>query len=253
MINYSREGWRPDPDGVHQYRYHDGRNWTDLVGNDGVESRAPRGAGAPPGPGTEGSSPADAEAASPAGADPVAPTSSADGERAGRMARQYGAACVEVLSAAQAALDVANDAHGAWNAAQIRPQHEISIRHFTDAFREKEVELGHRVGVLRRAVAHARNAAAELWACEGLVDPEMWLLVCLEDDVYGQVGVAIEFLRIEIGSGVQGFLDTISAVNDAASRHPNYGEPGFLGFLYGQPPLGRTGGPGDGTRNPNAF
>jgi WD40 repeat protein len=36
------EGWYPDPDGVHQLRYHDGADWTVHVADNGAMSQAPR-------------------------------------------------------------------------------------------------------------------------------------------------------------------------------------------------------------------
>jgi hypothetical protein len=41
-------GWYPDPDGRHQYRYHDGSVWTDHVADDGQSAVDPRSPSLPP-------------------------------------------------------------------------------------------------------------------------------------------------------------------------------------------------------------
>ena len=35
-INYTREGWHPDPSGRHELRWHNGTDWTTQVANNGI-------------------------------------------------------------------------------------------------------------------------------------------------------------------------------------------------------------------------
>jgi uncharacterized protein (AIM24 family) len=46
--------WQPDPDGRFEYRWWDGRNWTDQVSHQGRTGTAPMGGGAPQGGGQAG-------------------------------------------------------------------------------------------------------------------------------------------------------------------------------------------------------
>ncbi len=50
-------GWQPDPNGKHEYRYHDGNGWTEHVSNGGVASTDPYVAGPPPQGGQAGPPP----------------------------------------------------------------------------------------------------------------------------------------------------------------------------------------------------
>jgi uncharacterized protein (AIM24 family) len=57
--------WQPDPEGRYEYRWWDGRNWTDQVSHQGRTGSAPMD-GAPP-PGGQGSAPQAAPTAQPSG------------------------------------------------------------------------------------------------------------------------------------------------------------------------------------------
>jgi hypothetical protein len=218
MMSPPPEGWYPDPDGVHQFRFHDGRDWTAHVANDGVMTQAPRSAVRPGG--TE------------------VPLSAA-GQSAGtgtdwnvHLAQEYGRACIAVLDAAEAALMVANQASGAWQMTQRRPQHEISIRNFTNFAQRKEAEFAPLYQVFQRAVATAREAGNKLSAqFAEPSDAETCLLVTM-GDAYSQIGAAIEYLRANFPPDARGFLDTVRQVNQAIQATPGFGMPGFAGNVY---------------------
>lgn len=215
MADSAASGWYQDPDGVHQLRFHDGADWTVHVANDGVMSQAPRGV-APEGPG------ASAPGAPRAGQDWTA-----------QLAVQYGQACTAVLDTAQAALAVANDAAGAWNMARKRPQHEISIRTFTQLAERKGTEFGQAYRLFQAAVAAARAAGSKLSGQFG--DPaeaEDCLALSISLENLSEVGAAIEFLRVDFPADALGFRELIPRVNHAINTNPGFGEPGFQGNIY---------------------
>jgi hypothetical protein len=212
-------GWYPDPDAVHQLRYHDGNDWTVHVADNGTMTQAPR------------------SMTQPGGAEPVRSAAGQSGDtgvewRAG-LAREYGLACAAVLDTAQAALEVANDVNGAWNMANVRPQHELSIQSFTNFAKSKETEFAPLHLAFQRAIASAREAGGRLgiqFAKSG--DAEMCLIVSIGIEDYSMVGAAIEYLRASFPSTALGFLETIRQVNQAIQTSPGFGEPGFAGNIY---------------------
>lgn len=178
MADSTASGWYQDPDGVHQLRFHDGAGWTVHVANDGVMSQAPRGA-APGGPG------------------PSAP-GGAGQDWTARLAAQYGRACTAVLDTGQAALAVANDAAAAWNMARKRPQHEISIRNFTQLAERKKAEFGPLFQQFQAAVTAARAVGNKLASqFSDAADAEDCLALSISLDNLSEVGAAIEFLRVD--------------------------------------------------------
>jgi len=219
MESSPTDGWYPDPDGVHQLRYHDGNDWTAHVADNGTMTQAPRSTAQPGGAG---------------------PPHSAAGQsddtgtevRAG-LARQYGVACAAVLHAAQAALEVANDVNGAWNMANQRPQHELSIQSFTNFARAKEGEFAPLYRAFQQAVASAREAGSRLSAQFAKSDDaEICLLVNVGVDDYSMVGAVIEYLRVNFPATALDFREMIPKVNQAIQTSPGFGEPGFAGNIY---------------------
>jgi hypothetical protein len=218
MTSSLTEGWHPDPDGVHQFRYHDGSGWTSHVANDGVMTRAALAAR------PEGGSPLHGTGGQPGGTDT---------DWNAHLAQEYSAACAAVIEIAQAALTVANDAGAAWNMANMRPQHEISIDSFTHFARGKENEFAPLYQAFQRAVAAARDAGNKLSA--QFADPsdaETCLIVSIGLDAYSAVGAAIEYLRVSFPPTALGFREMIPRVNEAVQTTPGFGEPGFGGIIY---------------------
>jgi hypothetical protein len=219
MAHSSGADWYPDPDGVHQFRYHDGIDWTVHVADNGAVSQAPRMAA--PGPG----------GASAGGAAELRPV----------LALEYGRACSAVMAAVQAALEVANRAFGAWKTAQRRPQHEISIRNFTMYAQGAEREFAPLFSALQAAVDAARAAGIKLSG--QFSDPdeaELFLAVMLDDETYSDVGAAIQFLKNDPPSDARGFHDFILRVNHAIEVTPACGEPGFPGNIYSRSRTGKA-------------
>jgi hypothetical protein len=162
-------------------------------------------------------------------------------QRAQQLAREYGGACSAVMAAAQAAVAVANEAFGAWNMAQQRPQHEISIQNFTSFARSKEAEFAPLFRAFQAAVDAARAAGTEL--SSQFSDPgeaELCLVLALDEQAYSEVDAAIQFLRVDAPSDARGFHDLIPGINHAIQTTPAFGEPGFPGNIYSHP--GRRSG-----------
>jgi Protein of unknown function (DUF2510) len=219
MESSPTDGWYPDPDHVHQLRYHDGNDWTVHVADDGNMTQAPR------------------SMAQPGGAGPLPSAADHFGDtgtewRAG-LARQYGLACAAVLDAARAALAVANDVSGAWNMANQRPQHELSIQSFTNFARGKEAEFAPLYRAFQQAAASAREAGGRLSAqFAKSEDAEICLLVNIGMDDYSMVGAVIEYLRLNFPPTALDFREMIPQVNQAIQTSPGFGEPGFAGNIY---------------------
>jgi WD40 repeat protein len=211
------EGWHPNPDGAHQFRYHDGTDWTVHVADNGTMSQAPRVAAQGTGGAGAAGRPVDAESESGSG-----------GPRAPQLAQEYGRACSAVMAAAQATLAVADKAAGAWNMAQQRPQHEISIQTFTRFAQSKEAEFAPLFHAFQAAVDAARAAGAKLSSqFSDPDDAEVCLAVVLDDQAYSDVGAAIQFLRADAPSDARGFHDLVPRINHLIQTTPAYGEPGF--------------------------
>jgi dipeptidyl aminopeptidase/acylaminoacyl peptidase len=159
-----------------------------------------------------------------------------DGARAQQLAREYGQACAAVMGAAQAALNVANEAFEAWKMAQQRPQHEISIQTFANHARHKEAEFAPLFRGLQAAVVSARAAGAKLsghFSESG--QAEMCLALALDEELYRDVGAAIQFLRADAPADARAFHDFIPQINQAIQAAPAFGEPGFPGNIYSDP------------------
>lgn len=218
MTSSPGEGWYPDPDGVHQLRYHDGNDWTAHAANNGSIFQAPRVAEQGPGEGP----------------DPGSARQSASGpDWAAHLAHEYGRACTAVLDTGQTALTVATDAAAARKMAQQRPQHEISITNFTNLADRKDAEFAPLYRAFKAAVATASEAGSKLISQFGDVsEAEMCLLLAISDENYSEVGAAIEFLRVDFPPDARGFCDLIPHVNHAIQTTPGFGDEGFQGNIY---------------------
>ncbi|GIJ44000.1 hypothetical protein Val02_08860 [Virgisporangium aliadipatigenens] len=216
-------GWHPDPDGVYQYRYHDGVGWTLHVADNGVTSQAPlAGVPQPPPPPPPGSAPIAGTGAVPA----------EDAQALRRFAEEYGRACSNMLTSIEAALRVANDATATRNMAEKRPQHEISIRNFADMASRLEEEFAPLYRAFDNARALAKEAGARLVAGCRNSDPEVVLLASLDPQTYSETGAAVEYLRAPFGPTPRAFVAAVKAGNAAISSAPDFGEPAFRGHVY---------------------
>lgn len=216
------EGWHPDPDGIHQLRYHDGSGWTVHVANNGAVTQAPRSAPPPPPP------PSAAMSAPPSGSAQLED----DMEWIQHLALEYSTRCTAVFDALEAALQVANDANNARNMANMRPQHEISIRNFTNRANDLEQKFVPLYQAFQAAAAEAREAGIRLAESSGQFDPETSLLTSLDPEAYSEVSAAVEYLRASYGPTPQAFLAGIGAANQIIKTSPDFGEPGFRGSIY---------------------
>lgn len=152
-------------------------------------------------------------------------------ETAVKWAQLYVAACGEVLAAANACSEAANHAVGARNMAAQRPQHEISIRSFTNMAEQMEEEFIPLYRAFADACANARDTAANFLVAQTDHDPELVLMLNAESDVLDNVATVKEILRANFGSTPAGFVEGIQEAN--ALMHDPFPDEGNI---YTPPP-----------------
>ena len=161
----------------------------------------------------------------------------ADVESAVKQAHLYAAACQDVVNATNAVIETANNAVGARNMADNLSQHEISRKNFQTVAEQLEQEFVSPYKAFLSACATARDAAAKFRSAAVSHDPELILLTALDDNIYGQVGVATQILRTSFGTTPSAFIEGVKAANAAVQADIfAYGEDGFLGRVYSPPP-----------------
>jgi hypothetical protein len=141
-----------------------------------------------------------------------------------QWAQIYVAACGEVLAAATACLEKANQAVGARNMAANRPQHEISIRNFTTYAENAEREFAPLYRAFEEACAAARDTAAQLLASQ--VDPlyaETLLAVGVEESVLDDVATVKAVLGATHGPSPAAFLEGVDEANGLMQNPPDEG------------------------------
>jgi tetratricopeptide (TPR) repeat protein len=128
-------------------------------------------------------------------------------------AQLYGAACTAVLAAANACLEVANEAVGARNMAAQRPQHEISIQTFTRMAEGKEEEFAPLYRAFADACTSARETAASLLAAQTGYDAEIVLMRNVAEDVLNDVVTVKAILRADYGFTPASFIEGVREAN----------------------------------------
>jgi tetratricopeptide (TPR) repeat protein len=140
----------------------------------------------------------------------------------------YVAACEAVLSAANSCLEIANRAVGARQQAAERPQHEISIKHFTEFAENAEREFVPLYQTFAEASSFARDSAAQLLASQSdPFDAEMILAGTVDPDVLDNVGTAWAILTSNYGPTPGGFIQGVAETNQlmAGEREGNIYRP----------------------------
>jgi hypothetical protein len=155
-----------------------------------------------------------------------------DEEWVRHLAGEYGRACIAVMAALEGALKVANEAKGARKMADTRPQHEISIHNFTRFAEQSEKEFGSLYQEFENARGHAKDIGTKLIDACQQQDPELCLGLTLDPETYSVAGAAIEFMRAVSGPTPAAFIEGIGQGNAAVNSSPDYGEPGFGGYIY---------------------
>jgi hypothetical protein len=130
-----------------------------------------------------------------------------------KWAERYVAACLEVLAAGNACLEVANLAVAARNKAAERPQHEISIQTFTDMAERKEQEFAPLYRTFADACAAARDAAASFLAAQTDPDAEVLLMLTVGEDVLDNVAAVKSILRANYAPTPAGFVEGVEESN----------------------------------------
>jgi hypothetical protein len=126
---------------------------------------------------------------------------------------QYVAACSEVLAAANACLEVANVAVAARSKAAERPQHEISIRNFTDMAEQQEQEFAPLYLAFTDVCTRARDIAADILAAQPHPNAEMLLTLAVEEDVLDDIATVKAILRANFAPTPAGFVEGVDESN----------------------------------------
>jgi hypothetical protein len=134
-----------------------------------------------------------------------------DKEWARHLAEEYGRACTAVMGTLEAALAVANEANNAQG---------------------MEQEFGPLYHAFGNARAHAEEVGNKLVNACQQQDPERWLMLTLNPESYSVAGAAIEYMRAVSGSTPRVFLEGIGQGTNSINSSPNFGEPGFRGYIY---------------------
>jgi tetratricopeptide (TPR) repeat protein len=147
------------------------------------------------------------------GPNPGGTTAGLSVETAVELARQYVAACKAVLAAANACLEVANQAVGARNMAAQRPQHEISIQTFVRMAETKEKDFIPLYRAFADACASARDTAASLLAVQTNYDPESVLMGSAEEGELNDVATVKAILHVDYGYTPAAFIEGVRESN----------------------------------------
>jgi hypothetical protein len=145
-------------------------------------------------------------------------------QTAANWTQVYVAACGEVLSAANACLEVANRAVGARRQAAERPQHEISIQNFTRYAEEAERNFPAVYRTFDEACVTARDAAVQLLGAQP--DPlfaEMLLASTVEEQLVDNVAMAKGILGASFGPTPAAFLQGVEEANALMQNPPDEG------------------------------
>jgi hypothetical protein len=163
-------------------------------------------------------------------------SSDAGRERAVASAREYAAACGQLLDSADSVLQTANYAVKARNMAEQRPQHEISIKNFLGMAEEYDQRFPSQYKEFLGTCAATRSAAENFRTTAGSDDPELILLTAVDGDTYGRVVTAAHMLRTTFGPTPAGFVEGVQVANAAIQADIfAYGEEGFTGHVYSPP------------------
>lgn len=134
-------------------------------------------------------------------------------EAAVKWAHLYAAACGEALAAANACAEVANRAVGARDMAAKRPQHEISIGHFTETAEQMEEEFIPLYRTFVEACTRARDTAESFLSAQTEHDPELVLGFNVDSDVLDEVATVKAILRANSGPTPAGFVEGVQEAN----------------------------------------
>jgi tetratricopeptide (TPR) repeat protein len=139
----------------------------------------------------------------------------ASAEEGVKWAQLYAASCNAVLAAANACLEVANQAVGARNMAAQRPQHEMSIETFTAHAQEAEREFAPLYQSFAETSTTARGAAAQLLASQDeSLYAEAMLAASVEESALNTVATVKSLLGATFGPSPSAFLQGIAQANE---------------------------------------
>ncbi len=211
-----------------------------LATDYGIEIAEPA-ASPPPSPPAETQQAASPTPPSQAPADPTPPVPDPDEVAFVRnLMQQYGQACRAITEHINNAAKVARDAFAARRMADVRPQHEISIRNFANLATVKERDFSVLYEALEGACRRARAIGNQIHAAAATVkvpfDPEMVLMIVLDDEgTYGDTQVGSHVMRADFPPSPPAFLDVFERVRQAIEADDlTFLDSGFTGYVVGQ-------------------
>jgi stress response protein SCP2 len=156
------------------------------------------------------------------------------------LTREYGQACQAIAELVDKAANVAQDAFKARHMAEVRPQHETSIRTFADLAARKEQDFSALYEAFEGARRRARAVGNRIHTAASTVkvpfDPEMVLLIVLDEEgTYGFAQVGSHIMKTEFAPDPQAFLDGYRRAHSAIEAdNATVMDEGFPGYVVGE-------------------
>lgn len=143
------------------------------------------------------------------------------------LRQAYIAQCAQVMAGADECLSYAQEATNNREQAAVRPQHEISIGHFTKLADEAEASLARSFPLFENLCASTRETASFLLASYGdHFRAEFQFTEGIPDEVLGQVATAKCILSTAFGPTSDEFLRGLEEANAKIGA-------GVEGIIYG--------------------
>jgi hypothetical protein len=157
----------------------------------------------------------------------------------GRLIMEYARTCQMVMDALNAALAEANRVIGARRLATDPSQAHASRQVFSRMAEQKEAEFLPLYHAFEEARASAQQIGADLTAACQESDPDAELrdhLITVNPPLLDTVAAAVICMRAPFRPPAGAFIDALRQANTAMAQEPYFGQPGFKGFIYRNPP-----------------
>lgn len=156
-----------------------------------------------------------------------------------RLIMEYAYACKKVMDALNAAAETANHVVGARRIAADSGQAPASRQMFAAMAEKTEAEFRPLCQAFEEARALAKQAGANLIAACAESDPDVELrnqLLAVDPPLLDMVAAAVICMRAPFRAPASPFMDALQQANAAMANEPYFGQPGFNGFIYRDPP-----------------
>lgn len=160
-----------------------------------------------------------------------------------RLMFDYGHACDDIVRLTDQGTRTAHELIEARRMADMRPQHEISIKHFTDLAAKHHRDFAALCQAFEGACRRARDVGNQIYAAAATVKspfkPEVVLMMVLDGEqtaegnqMYGIARVASHIMRTQFSPSPQGFVDGYRCVEQACNAESgtifDEGHPGYV-------------------------